>query len=116
MHIESFSFGCIVVDGEEHRRDLILLPGRVEHPWWRKAGGHVFALEDLRLLLEEPVAEVVVLGIGTLGMVEVPPETRRAFAERGVELVIERTEQAVARYSELQAAGRSVAAGLHLTC
>jgi hypothetical protein len=116
MHIDSFSFGRIVVDGTEYRRDLILLPDRVEHPWWREAGGHVFAPRDLGPLLEVPDLAVAVLGIGAHGCVQVPPETHRAFAGREIELVVRRTPEAVARFNELQAAGRSVAAGLHLTC
>lgn len=115
MHVDAYRFGRIVVDGEIYTRDVMLLGDRVEHPWWRTAGGHVFALEDVGPLLEAG-AEVVVLGIGALGRVQVPEETRRAFVEHGAEVVVERTARAVKRFNALSAEGRHVVAGLHLTC
>jgi hypothetical protein len=114
-HVDSYRFGRIVVNGTAYRHDVILLPDRVEHPWWRTAGGHVFAEVDLGPLLECG-AEVVVLGVGAVGMVRVPAATLEAFAARGAEVVSARTGQAVERFNELAAAGRVVAAGLHLTC
>lgn len=115
MHIDDYRFGRIVVDGEEYERDVMVLRDRVEHPWWRSAGGHVFALEDLGPLLGAG-ADVVVLGIGAYGRVEVPEATRQAFAERGSDVVVARTPRAVERYNQLADAGRNVVAGLHLTC
>jgi hypothetical protein len=44
--IEHYEFGQIVVDGQEERRDLIILPDRVVRDWWRQ-DGHVLILEDL---------------------------------------------------------------------
>jgi hypothetical protein len=45
--LEDYSFGRITVDGEEHTRDLIVLPGRVVPDWCRREG-HSLALEDSR--------------------------------------------------------------------
>src|SRR5918994_662614 len=36
--LEDYSFGRIVVDGEEQTRDLIVLPHRVLTNWWRREG------------------------------------------------------------------------------
>jgi hypothetical protein len=44
--LEDYSFGRIVVDGEEQTRDLIVLPHRVLTNWWRREG-HSLAVEDL---------------------------------------------------------------------
>jgi hypothetical protein len=34
--LEDYSFGRIVVDGEEKTRDLIVTPDRVVTNWWRR--------------------------------------------------------------------------------
>jgi hypothetical protein len=44
--IEHYEFGRIVVDGQEERRDLIILPDRVVRNWWRQ-DGHALVLEHL---------------------------------------------------------------------
>src|SRR5439155_5489531 len=36
--LERYSFGRILVDGQEHTRDVIVLPGRVVGDWWRREG------------------------------------------------------------------------------
>ena len=47
-----YSFGSVRVDGEEHTRDLIVLPERVVPGWWRR-DGHSLAMEDLDEVIEE---------------------------------------------------------------
>ena len=115
MHIDSYSFGRIRVDGDDYSKDLILLRGEVRSPWWRGAGGHIFAPPDL----EDVVAaapEIVVLGTGYFGRVKVLDETLTEFADAGSEVVVERTGVAVEIFNRLAAEGRDVAAALHLTC
>ena len=36
--LRDYSFGRLVVDGSEHRRDLIVTPRRVVPEWWRRDG------------------------------------------------------------------------------
>ena len=115
MHIDSYSFGRIRVDGVDYSKDVILLRGGVRSPWWREAGGHVYAPTDI----EEVVAaapEVVVLGTGYFGRVKVLEETLTGFADVGSEVIVEKTGRAVETFNQLAAAGRGVAAALHLTC
>jgi hypothetical protein len=115
MRIDSYSFGGIRIDGRHYSKDVILLSGEVTSPWWREAGGHVYAVCDLEEVLAA-APEVVVLGTGCYGRVVIPEETRRAFSEVGSEIVVERTGEAVKRFNQLAEAGRDVAAALHLTC
>ena len=115
MHIDSYSFGRIRVDGIDYSEDVILLRGEVRSPWWRSAGGHVYAPTDL----EEVVAatpEVVILGTGYFGRVKVLDETRTVLADVGSEVVVEKTSRAVETFNQLATEGRDVAAALHLTC
>jgi hypothetical protein len=110
--LEGYRFGRIVVDGQEHTRDLIVLPGRVVANWWRK-DGHALVPEDLAGVLEE-LPERLVIGTGAAGRMRPDPAVLRLLRERGVEVEVLPTEQAVRRYGELDPA--RTAAALHLTC
>ena len=77
MHIDSYSFGSIQIDGKDYASDVVLLGGDVKSPWWREAGGHVYAVEDFEDLVEA-APDVVVLGTGYFGRVNVLDETIEA--------------------------------------
>jgi hypothetical protein len=110
--IQSYSFGHIVVDGEEATNDVIVLPGRVVHNWWRR-DGHALVLEDLREVLDE-LPQRLVVGTGAYGRMHPDPAVVAELGERGIEVEALPTEEAVRRYGELDAA--RTAAALHLTC
>ena len=112
MRIERYSFGHIVVDGEEATDDVIILPGRVVHNWWRR-DGHSLVLDDLRDVLDE-LPPRLVLGTGAYGRMRPDPEALRNLRERGIEVEALPTTEAVERYEELNPA--ETAAALHLTC
>lgn len=113
MQIEDYSFGRIVIDGRAYTRDLIILPGRILAGWWRREG-HSLALEDLEPVLAAQT-EVLVVGTGAHGGMRVPEQTRRALAERGIELLVAPTARACELHDELSGA-RCTSAALHLTC
>ena len=110
--LEDYSFGRILVDGEEHTRDLIVLPDRIVPNWWRR-DGHSLALEDLEDVFDE-LPPRLVLGCGHDGRLRPPQAVLDALAERGIKVETMRTGEAVARYGELD--DRETAAALHLTC
>lgn len=110
--IDEYEFGRIVVDGEEERRDLIILPDRLVRNWWRK-DGHSLVLEDLEAVLGD-LPDHMVVGTGAAGQMLPDPEAIRDLEERGVKVELMRTPDAVRRYGELDPA--TTAAALHLTC
>ncbi len=111
--IQAFRFGRIVIDNVVYNRDVIIFPDRVL-PNWRRRDGHKLALEDLVEVLEgDP--EVVILGRGVFGRMKVSDDIRELITERGIELVVLRTEGASKAYNELRERRRVVAA-LHLSC
>jgi hypothetical protein len=110
--LEQYSFGRIVVDGEEHTRDLIVLPGRVVPNWWRREG-HSLALQDLEEV-EHELPGRLILGCGAHGQLRPDPAVLEALRERGVEVEALPTGEAVSRYGESDE--QSTAAALHLTC
>jgi len=115
MRIDSYSFGRIRVDGVDYTKDVIILRGEVISPWWRDAGGHVFAPGDLGVVVEAAPA-VMCLGTGAFGRVRVEPATLEALARCGTEVIQHRTARAVEAFNRLAADDRDVAAALHLTC
>jgi hypothetical protein len=110
--LEGYSFGRVVVDGHEETKDVIVLPERVLRNWWRREG-HSLVLEDLEAVLDELPARLVV-GTGAYGRMRPHPDTIEKLRERGVEVEVLPTEEAVRRYGALNPA--ETAAALHLTC
>jgi hypothetical protein len=110
--IEDYSFGRIVVDGEQHTRDLIVLPDRVVADWWRR-DGHSLALEDLADV-EDELPPRLILGCGAHGRLRPPEAVIEALRARGIEVEALPTPDAVRRYGESDP--RRTAAALHLTC
>ena len=110
--LEDYSFGRVVVDGEEHTRDLIVLPDRVVPDWWRR-DGHSLAMEDLDDVRDE-LPERLILGCGAHGQLKPDPAVIEALERRGIEVEALHTADAVTRYGESDE--RRTAAALHLTC
>ena len=110
----SYRFGMLQIDGQEFRRDVIILPGKVIDNWWRREG-HRLCLEDLAEVLDADV-EVLVVGTGAYGVMKVPEQVREELQRRGIELVAQRTAQAVQTFLRLRREGRRVAGAFHLTC
>jgi hypothetical protein len=110
--IEDYSFGRVVVDGQEETGDVIVLPGRVVRNWWRREG-HGLVLEDLQAVLDELPARLVI-GTGADGRMRPDPETLERLLERGVQVEVLPTGEAVRRYAALNP--DETAAALHLTC
>lgn len=111
--INSYDFGRIVIDGTVFTTDVIIFPDRVEDNWWRR-DGHVLHVEDVELVVEQK-PEVLIVGTGKYGVMKVSPQTREYIESKGVELIVEQTEQACEIYNRISQAKKVVAA-LHLTC
>jgi hypothetical protein len=111
--IEGYRFGQIVIDGQIHTKDVIILPHRVLGGWWRKEG-HVLHPEDLKAVFEAG-PKMLVVGQGAYGQMTVPAETKQALRVANIELVACPTEEACQTYNRLRGQG-TVAAALHLTC
>ena len=110
--LEDYSFGRILVDGGEHRHDLIVLPDRVVSDWWRK-DGHSLAMEDLDEVIED-LPKRLILGCGHDGRLHPDPAVLEELRARGIEVEAVRTGEAVDRYRF--ADPTRTAAALHLTC
>ncbi|NOX21209.1 MAG: hypothetical protein GXO99_08160 [Nitrospirae bacterium] len=112
MRIDSCSFGRIVVDGQSYSKDVIIFPDRVYSPWWRREGHHL-CMDDLEEVLKDP-PEVLIIGRGYAGVMRVPEDLVKTLQSKGIEVIVERTTQAVRTFNSLK--GKRVVAALHLTC
>jgi hypothetical protein len=110
--IGDYEFGRVVVDGEEHRRDVIVLPHRVVGGWWRREG-HGLALDDLADVLDE-LPKRLVIGTGASGQLRPDPATIDELRRRGIEVDTLPTGEAVRLFAQLDPS--RTAAALHLTC
>ncbi|MFQ5859037.1 MAG: Mth938-like domain-containing protein [Anaerolineae bacterium] len=111
--IETYRFGHIVVDGQPYDRDVIILPDRVLGGWWRQEG-HVLYPDDLHAVFEA-APDLLVVGQGAYGRMEVTRKTRQALQAAGIELIAAPTEEACQTYNKIREQ-QAVAAALHLTC
>lgn len=114
MKIESYGFKKIVIDQTEYDRDLLILPDRVHTGWWREQGHSLSAADLSEVFAAAP--EVIVIGTGYFGLMQVPSATRDEIVRRGIELHVLPTTKAWEKYNVLAQEGRRVGAALHLAC
>lgn len=113
MHIDSYEFGSIVIDGRTYRSDLLIWPGHLKADWWRLEG-HLLQLQDVaEALAAEPL--VLVVGTGAYGNLTVDPDLVSYLHDKGIDLVARPTREACRSINELAGTSR-LAAALHLTC
>src|SRR5438094_5356151 len=105
--IDGYTFGRVVVDGVEQTKDVIVMPDRVLPNWWRKKG-HSLAMEDLSDVFDD-LPERLIVGTGAAGQMVPARSTLRRLRERGIEVEVLRTDEAVRRYAELDPAHTAAA-------
>lgn len=110
--IQDYKFGEIVVDNKKYNSDIIIFPNKIKTSWWRKEG-HSLCYEDIKEVLEfQP--EIIIIGTGASGCMEVPAETKKLITDKNIQLIIEATDKATKKYNEIK--NKKVVACLHLTC
>lgn len=113
MRIDSYDFGQIVIDGRTYRQDLLIWPGHIKSDWWR-AEGHLLQIPDVfEALAGAP--QVLVVGAGAYGRMEVDRELAVYLQDKGIELVAKPTREACLVINQMPE-NRRWAAALHLTC
>ncbi len=114
MEITGYTFGKITVDGKSYTGDLIIYPDRVEGSWWRREG-HLLQPEDISGILKDP-PEVLIIGTGHDGVMQVSKSVLDALREKGVEVHALKTAEAVQLFNRQGERGKKAVAALHLTC
>lgn len=112
--IDSYSFGRMVVDGREYDEDLIIFPDRIKAHWWR-GDGHTLSIADLEDVIKYK-PEILVVGTGASGRMQVEPQTKDALRREGIKCVVELTGDAKKIFNEHVKKGTNVVGAFHLTC
>ncbi len=112
--IESYSFGQIVIDGKTYTQDVIIRAGEVIPSWWRKEG-HRCDWEDIAPYISAGI-KCVILGSGASGLMRPTEKLREKLEEKGIELIVHPTKEAVQIYNARIKEADQILAGFHLTC
>lgn len=106
---------CIKTGGKMYCRDLKILGNEVYTSWWRKEGHRVDKDDLLDILSAKP--DIMVIGMGYAGFMEVSNSLRKALKAQNIELIAETTPVAVEAFNIIQSGGKKKIAGaFHLTC
>lgn len=108
MEVEKFGSG----------KDFKLWPGGCA-PWdWRETGtGHLNGVQkaDVEMLIDKG-CEIIVIGRGVFSRLRVPSSLVRFLEEKGIEVLVADTKNAVQLYNEKAAQGSMVGGLFHTTC
>ena len=113
-HIDSYSFGQIIIDGVEYNDDLIVFPDRIKSFWWRN-DGHVLKTRDLQEVFEYK-PEVLIVGLGFSGQMRIESSVKSQLKREGIKLVQDLTSNAVELFNFYAQKGKKVTGAFHLTC
>jgi hypothetical protein len=114
MKIDSFSFGEIGIGSKTYGSDILIVDGKVVSPWVRE-DGHYLSINDLKEIMKYDF-DVLVIGKGTDGFMEVDPEVIDKLKEKGIKYYVEESENAVITYNDLVDKKKNVVLAIHLTC
>lgn len=113
--IDTYETGrSIQIEGRIYHSDVKIIGDEVRANWWRQAG-HRLDRADISDILENR-PDVLVVGTGYAGMMQVPAATRKAIENHGIRLRVEKTGSAVQAFNRLHREGHKVAGAFHLTC
>jgi hypothetical protein len=114
MHIDSYSFGSMKVDGKTYTSDLIIFPDHITSSWWRSEG-HSLCMEDLEEVLEYK-PEVLIIGRGASGCMDIPSSTKGKIEEKGIKIIDGNTGDVYNVFNEKIKGNKKVVGAFHLTC
>lgn len=109
--IQAFEYGRITIADKDYTKDVLISPGG-DIGISKRENEHVVTMEDIKPLIKEK-PEVLILGLGTIGMVKVRPDVKKKVSAQGIKLHAYKTEKAVELYRDLRSQ-KSTAALIHL--
>ncbi|MCF7886465.1 MAG: MTH938/NDUFAF3 family protein [Candidatus Marinimicrobia bacterium] len=113
MHIDSYKFGNMVVNGINYTNDLKIFPDEVKSNWWRESG-HNLSKSDIKDIIDYK-PDVLIIGTGKMGVMKVSQEIKNYIRNNGIkELHVEKSAKAVKLYN--QEKNENKVAAFHLTC
>ncbi len=111
--IDSYTFGTFVVDGKKLDSNIVLINNIVKPA--RYLEGHLLRESDFdELISAKP--EIIIIGTGASGVVQVQEEIKQLIESNNIRLIIEKTGEACNTYNDLIKKQKKVCAFLHNTC
>jgi len=118
--IEEYHFGSITIDGKIYTHDVeVRWTGEVLQ-WWRRES-HRIEVEDVKRAIEQN-PDTIIIGTGESGIARVTKEVQKFIKEKGIDLIIGLTEEAVKTFnlrkeeSEKEQRQEKIIGLFHLTC
>ncbi|OIO45589.1 MAG: hypothetical protein AUJ24_00305 [Parcubacteria group bacterium CG1_02_36_42] len=119
--IEEYHFGSITIDGKTYNHDVEVRWDKTVLKWWRKESHFVYPEDVKRAIEQNP--EVIVIGTGESGVMEVGKDAKKEIESRGIELIIDITEEAIKTFNIIneeskkeEGEQKKVIGLFHLTC
>ena len=116
--IDHTSFGSITIEGEKYEHDvLIRCSGDIKKRKKKLSKqvygtSHMVSKEEAEHVFEDGL-EILVVGTGQNGALQLSQEAEKFFRENGVTVILQRTPQAIEAFNKRKG---NVAGLFHLTC
>ena len=111
--IEEHKFGSFIVNGKQYLGDIKIIDTRVKY--WDDREHHELKLKDLREILDIS-PDVIVIGTGNSGYLEVPSELKDFIRLRRIDLIIDKNMNAIDKFNKALIQKKTVGAIFHATC
>jgi hypothetical protein len=109
--IDKFEFGEMEIAGQTYKNDVVILPdGKVFD--LKSTNEHQVSAGELKEIIKAK-PEVLIIGSGTIGKLELEPEGLEELRQSGVEVMVYKTIKAVESYKAMRGQ-RKLAAIFHL--
>jgi hypothetical protein len=113
--IDSTEFGSITVEGKTYHSDNFIVSWDGEVRKIHTVVRHLFGNSELNeVLKKEP--ELIIVGTGVSGLLEVSEEVRKTCEEKGIELVEMLSKEAIQKFNDALKQGKKVVGFIHATC
>ncbi|MEM2174958.1 MAG: MTH938/NDUFAF3 family protein [Candidatus Aenigmatarchaeota archaeon] len=115
MRINRTWFGGVEIDGKKYR-DVLIIEGKIiDRGKWGYFDTHTISERELNELLKgDP--EIILIGSGQSGVLEVPEEVKMEIRKRNIELIVLETPKAIEKFNEIYEKKKKVNALIHTTC
>lgn len=119
--IEDYHFGSITISGKTYNHDVEARWTGEILEWWRKES-HIIDVEDVKRAIEQN-PDIIIIGTGESGLAEVTKDAQQEIKLKGMELIIDTTQEAVKTFNIVQGESKEeegkqikVIGLFHLTC
>lgn len=111
--IDNYTFGEFTINGKKFRSNIVLINNSVKPG--RYLENHELLIKDFdEILAANP--EIVIIGTGASGVVKPSEEIKNEIESEGIQLIIEKSGEAIKTYNKLLKQKKKVAAFMHNTC